>query len=125
MVDNARNFGAREAAQLLGNLIPSTGVSAELPTDQTSTLQPAAELPFFLEQAANQPGTAALFIINGKTISFVPQASGHILWNSHLHESPGAVIAYAKEGDLWNLLQFYHKLTGFPYTLGTVTTVSF
>ena len=120
---NARYYGVREAAQVLN--IPTRNVSGEFPADLAPQPQPTAELPFYLEQAANERKTAALFIINGKTVSFVPHGGGYILIDSHIHEPHGALIAFANTNNVWDLLQFYHDLTGHPYTLGTVTKVSF
>ena len=122
---NTRNFGVQEATQVLRASIPSVAISTELPADLAPQSLPTAELPFYLEQAANQQRTAALFIINDKTISLVPHRDGYIIFDSHLHEPHGALIAFARKTNVWDLMQFFHELTGRPFTLGSVTLVSF
>ena len=104
---------------------PILSVSAEFPADLAPQTQESAVLPFYLEQAANNQRTAALFIINGNTITFLPHSVGYILVDSHCHGNYGAFLAFARHAHIWHLLQSYFELTGKPYTLGTVTKVSF
>lgn len=121
----AHNFGVREASQAMPLFANRLRISAEFPADLVPQPQPAAELPFYLTQAEQQPKTVALFIINEKTVSFIPHKGGYILIDSHVHQHHGALIAYVKKTDVWELIKFYHASTGRPFTLGTVTMVSF
>ena len=122
---HTHNFGVLEAAQAMHLTNPILSVSAEFPADLAPQTQESAELPFYLEQAANNQRTAALFIINGNTITFLPHSDGYILVDSHCHGNYGAFLAFARHAHIWDLLQSYYELTGKPYTLGTVTKVSF
>ena len=121
----AHNFGVREASQAMPLFANRLRISAEFPADLVHQPQPAAELPFYLTQAEQQQKTVALFIINEKTVSFIPHKGGYILIDSHVHQHHGALITYVKKTDVWELIKFDHASTGRPFTLGTVTVVSF
>jgi len=78
---------------------------------------------FFLREEGSC--TETTFYFHDTLINSNIAVDALILIDSHIHEPHGALIAFANTNDVWDLLQFYHDLTGHPYTLGTVTKVSF
>ena len=86
---------------------------------------PMASLPWHLEQALAKVNTVSLLILGGNTVVFLPTTEGYFLVDSHLHRETGALVAFCKNHDIFQLLQWFRDINGPRFTLGTVTNVSF
>ena len=84
---------------------------------------PTASLLHHLDSALTSNTTAKsvyLFILDGKTVSFIPMPHSQILLvDSHLHGNTGALVA------LPQLLSWFKEFNAFQYTLETVTNITF
>ena len=90
---------------------------------------PTASLLHHLDSALTCNTTAKsvyLFILDGKTVSFIPMPHSQILLvDSHLHGNTGALVAHSQRRDLPQLLSWFKEFNAFQYTLGTVTKITF
>ena len=55
-------------------------------------------------EACNTSKTACLYIINGKTVAFIPTSHGIILFDSYFHGISGAFVAIAPLDAAYELL---------------------
>lgn len=121
-------YGVREAATKMEQTkaLDSIDISAELPVSIIRDQTPAASLPYHLNQAQlNKTKTACIFIINDKTVSFIPTQNGIIVFDSHYHGTSGAFVAIAPNDAAFELLSWFKTINSIPHNLGTVTCVSF
>ncbi|KAL9965000.1 hypothetical protein ACROYT_G028723 [Oculina patagonica] len=118
-------YAVSAASVLLKNIIGSVVLGPELPVSITQEANPAASLPFYWRSALNKGKTTSLFILGGNTVVFIPTPSGILLLDSHLHGNVGAVIAFAEWQNSFELLSWFKRINNFPFTLGTVTNVTF
>jgi len=103
-----------------------TDVSAELPASIIREQTPSASLPYYLNQAQNCTiKTACIFIINDKTVAFIPTQNGITVFDSHYHGTSGAFVAMAPSDAAFELLSWFKTINSIPHNLGTVTCVSF
>jgi len=65
--------------------------------------------------------TACIYVINDKTVAFIPTQQGITLFDSHFHGNSGAFLAMAA----WELLSWFKTVKSIPHNLGTVTSVTF
>ena len=90
---------------------------------------PTASLLHHLDSALTCNTTAKsvyLFILDGKTVSFIPMPHSQILLvDSHLHGSTGALVAHSQRRDVPQLLSWFKEFNASQYTLGTVTKITF
>ena len=119
-------YGVREAATKMEQTkaLDSIGISAELPVSIIRDQTPAASLPYYLNQAQlNKTKTACIFIINDKTVSFIPTQNGIIVFDSHYHMTSGVFVAIAPNDAAFELLSWFKTINSIPHNLGTVTFV--
>ena len=120
-------YGVCEAASKmeLTRALGSINVSAELPASITREQTPSACLPYYFNQACNTTKTACIYIINDKTVAFIPTQNGITVFDSHYHGTSGAFLATAPTGAEWELLSWFKTINSIPHSLGTVTSVTF
>jgi hypothetical protein len=121
-------YGVREAATKMEQTkaLESIDVSAELPASIIREQTPSASLPYYLNQAQNCTiKTACIFIINDKTVAFIPTQNGITVFDSHYHGTSGAFVAMAPSDAAFELLSWFKTINSIPHNLGTVTCVSF
>ena len=82
-------------------------------------------LPHYFEQAHNTNKTACIYIINDKTVAFIPTQQGITLLDSHYHGTSGAFVAMAPADAAWELFSWFKVVISIPHNLGTVTSVTF
>ena len=100
-------------------------ISAELPCSITNETVPSACLPHYFDQARNINNTACIFVINDKTVAFIPTQQGITLFDSHFHGTSDAFLATALADAAWKLLSWFTVVNSIPHNLGTVTSVTF
>ena len=120
-------YGVREAASKmeLTRALGSISISAELPASITREQTPAACLPYYFNHARNTTKTACIYVINDKTVAFIPIQNGITVFDSHYHGTSGAFLAMAPTGAEWELLSWFKSINSIPHSLGTVTNVTF
>ena len=93
-------YGVCEAASKmeLTRALGSISVSAELPASITSEQTPAACLPYYFNHTRNTTKTACIYIINEKTVAFIPTQNQITVFDSHYHGTSGAFLAMAPTG---------------------------
>ena len=84
-----------------------------------------ANLPHHIQLASLVNQTTSVFIIDQKTVAFIPMSQHVLLLDSHCHAQSGAHIAMAPSSRIWELMEWYKAFNCFPYSMGTVTNVSF
>ena len=89
------------------------------------TSTPAACLPYYFNHARNTTKTACIYVINDKTVAFIPIQNGITVFDSHYHGTSGAFLAMAPTGAEWELLSWFKSINSIPHSLGTVTNVTF
>ena len=121
-------FSVREGVaslSFLGNVTVGNEMAVSIIDEQV----PTASLLHHLDSALTCNTTtksAYLFILDGRTVSFIPMPHSQILLvDSHLHGNTGALVAYSQRGDLPQLLSWFKAFNAFQYTLGTVTKITF
>ena len=120
-------YGVREAASKmeLTRALGGISVSAELPASINREQTPAACLPYYFNHARNTTKTACIYIINDKTVAFIPTQNGITVFGSHYHAASGTFLAMAPTGAEWELLSWFKSINSIPHSLGTVTNVTF
>ena len=99
--------------------LESIDVSAELTVSIIREQTPAAS---HLNQAQlNNTKTACIFIINDKTVAFIPTQNGITVFDSHYHGTSGAFVAMAPSDAAFELLSWFKTINSIPHNLGTVT----
>ena len=90
-------YGVREAASKmeLTRALGGISVSAELPASITSEQTPAAYLPYYFNHTRN---TTCRYIINEKTVAFIPTQNQITVFDSHYHGTSRAFLAMAPTG---------------------------
>ena len=93
-------YGVREAASKmeLTRALGGISLSAELPASITSEQTPAACLPYYFNHTCNTTKTACIYIINEKTVAFIPTQNQITVFDSHYHGTSGAFLAMAPTG---------------------------
>ena len=107
------------------NALGGINISAELPASIIKEQKTSASLPHYFEQAHNTNKTACVYIINDKTVAFIPTQQGITLLDSHYHGTSGAFVAMAPADAAWELLSWFKVVISIPHNLGTVTSVTF
>ncbi|XP_078374568.1 uncharacterized protein LOC144658110 [Oculina patagonica] len=125
--DTAQLYGVREAATKMQqtNALGSIKTSTEFPASIIQEQLPSASLPYYFNAARNTTKTACLYIINGKTVAFIPTCQGITVFDSHFHGTSGAFVAVAPADAAYDLLAWFKSVNSIPHNLGTVTIVSF
>ena len=118
-------FGVQEAVQKVQASLGITSVRSELPADITRQPVATANLPHHIQLASLVNQTTSVFIIDQKTVAFIPMGQHVLLLDSHCHAQSGAHIAMAPSSRIWELMEWYKAFICFPYSMGTVTNVSF
>ncbi|XP_044163415.1 uncharacterized protein LOC122947881, partial [Acropora millepora] len=104
--NSGQMFGVQDAATKMqqARALGSIPMSAELPASITREQIPSACLPYYFLQARNMTKTACIYIINGKTVAFIPTRNGITVFDSHYHGTSGAFLAMAPADAAWELL---------------------
>ena len=122
-------YGVQEAATKMEQTkaLDNIDVSAQLPVSIIREQTPAASMPYHLNQAQlNNTKTACIFIINDKTLAFIPTQNGITVFDSHYHGKSGAFVAMApSDAANFELLLWFKTINSIPHNLGTVICVSF
>ena len=120
-------FGVQEAATKTRQTraLGSIHVSAELPASITREQIRSACLPYYFLHARNMTKTACIYIINDKTVAFIPTENGITVFDSHYHETSGAFLAIASADAAWELLSWFKAIDNIPHSLGTLTCITF
>ncbi|KAK2549307.1 hypothetical protein P5673_030304 [Acropora cervicornis] len=118
-------FGVREVVQKVQASLGIASVRSELPADITRQPVATANLPHHIQLASLVNQTTSVFIIDQKTVAFIPMGQHVLLLDSHCHAQSGAYIAMAPSSRIWELMEWYKAFNCFPYSMGTVTNVSF
>ena len=118
-------FGMREAMQKVQASLGIASVKSELPADITRQPVATANLPHHIQLASLVNQTTSVFIIDQKTVAFIPMGQHVLLLDSHCHAQSGAHIAMAPSSRIWELMEWYKAFNCFPYSMGTVTNVKF
>ena len=82
-------FGVREAVQKFQASVGITSVRSELPADITRQPVATANLPHHIQLASL---TTSVFIIDQKTVAFIPMGQHVLLLDSHCHAQSGAYV---------------------------------
>ena len=122
---NAGMYGVREAAQKVQGSIGISSVGPELPADIVRQPVASANLEYHVQLASNSNQTTSLFILDQKTVAFIPMGQFILLLDSHCHTQSGAYIAMAPNTRIGELMQWFKMFNCFPYSMGTVTNVTF
>ena len=110
----------------LTRALGSINVSAELPASITREQTPSACVPYYFNQARNTTKTACIYIINDKTVAFIPTQNGITVFDNHYHGTSAAFLATAPTGAEWELLSWFKSINSVPHSLlGTVRSVTF
>ena len=125
--NSGQMFGVQNAATKMqqARALGSIHMSGELPASITREQIPSACLPYYFLQACNMTKTACTYIINGKTVAFIPTRNGITVFDSHYHGTSGAFLAMAPADAAWELLAWFKAINNIPHSLGTVTCVTF
>ena len=125
--NSGQMFGVQDAATLMqqARALGSIHMSGQLPASITREQIPSACLPHYFLQAHNMTKTACIYIINGKTVAFIPTRNGITVFDSHYHGTSGAFLAMAPADAAWELLSWFKAINNIPHSLGTVTCVTF
>lgn len=118
-------FGVREAAQKVQSSLGIASLGPELPADIIRQPVATANLPHQIQLASMMPQTTSVFIIDQKTVAFIPMGQHVLLLDSHCHTQNGAYIAMAPSSRIWELMEWYKAFNCFPYSMGTVTNITF
>ena len=120
-------YGVREAALKMEQTraLGCINISAELPASIIKEPIPSAALPHYFGHARNISKTACIYVINDKTVAFIPTQQGITLFDSHFHGTSGAFLAMAPADAAWELLSWFKAVNSIPHNLGTVTSVTF
>ena len=100
-------FVVREAVQKVQASLGITSVRSELPTDITRQPVATANLPHHIQLASlvNQP--TSVFIIDQKTVAFIPMGQHVLLLDSHCHAQSGAYVVVQFFPSVQFLLNWY------------------
>jgi len=118
-------FGVREAVQKVKASLGIASVGSELPADITRQPVVTANLAYHIQMASVVNQTTSVFIIDQKTVAFIPMGQHVLLLDSHCHAQSGAYIAMAPSSSIWELVKWFKAFNRFPYSMGTVTNVTF
>ena len=120
-------FGVREAASKMeqNRTLGRINISAELPVSICREQIPSASLAYYFNQARNTDKTACIYIINNKTVAFIPTQNGITVFNSHFHSTSGAFLGMAPTDAAFEFLLWFKTVNSIPHNLGTVTCVTF
>ena len=118
-------FSVREAAQNVQSSLGIASLGPELPADIIRQPVATANLPHQIQLASMMPQTTSVFIIDQKTVAFIPMGQHVLLLDSHCHTQNGAYIAMAPSSRIWELMEWYKAFNCFPYSMGTVTNITF
>ena len=100
-------YGVCEAASKmeLMRALGGISVSAEFPASITREQTPAACLVYYCNHARNTTKTACIYIINDKSVAFIPTHNRITVFDSRYHGTSGAFLAMAPTGAEWELPQ--------------------
>ena len=85
-------FGVREAVQKVQASLGIASVRSELPADITRQPVATANLPHHIQLASLVNQTTSVFIIDQKTVAFIPMGQHVLLLDSHCHAQSGAYV---------------------------------
>lgn len=93
--NSGQMFGVQDAATKMqqARALGSIHMSGELPASITREQIPSACLPYYFLQACNMTKTACIYIINDKTVAFIPTRNG--ITENYYHGTSGAFLAMA------------------------------
>ena len=69
--------------------------------------------------------TTSILIIDKKTVAIIPIDQHVLILDSHCHTQSCAYIAMAPSSRIWELMEWYKAFNPFPYSMGTVTNITF
>ena len=120
-------FGVREAASKMeqNSALGRINISAELPVSICREQTPSASLAYYFNQARKTDKTACIYIINNKTVAFIPTQNGITVFDGHFHGTSGAFLAMAPADAAFEFLLWFKTFNSIPHNLGTVTCVTF
>ena len=118
-------FGVSAAARKVQGSIGIASVGPELPADIVRQPVTTANLTHHIELASMTNHTTSLFILDHKTVAFIPVGQYVLLLDSHCHAQSGAYVAVAPRNRIWELMEWFKSFNCFPYSMGTVTNVTF
>ena len=85
-------FGVREAVQKVQASLGIASVRSELPADITRQPVATTNLPHHIQLASLVNQTTSVFIIDQKTVAFIPMGQHVLLLDSHCHAQSGAYV---------------------------------
>ena len=118
-------FGVREAAQKVQGSLGIVSLGPELPADIIRQPVATANLTYHIQQASMMNQTTSIFIIDQKTVAIIPMGQHVLLLDSHCHAQSGAYVAMAPSSSIWELMEWYKAFNCFPYSMGTVSNITF
>ena len=86
-------FGVREAAQKVQGSLGIASLGAELPADIIRQPLATANLTHHIQLATVMTQTTSVFIIDQKTVAFIPMGQHILLLDGYCHTQSGAYIA--------------------------------
>ena len=122
---NPEIFGVREAAQKFHGSLGIASLEAELPADIIRQPVATANLTHHIQLASMMTQSTSVFIIDQKTVAFIPMGQHILLLDGHCHTQSGAYIAMAPSSRIWQLMEWYRVFNCFPHSMGTVTNITF
>ena len=104
-------FGVEDAATKMqqARALGSIHMSGELPasiTRESRYHQHVFHIIFFK--------TACIYIINDKTVAFIPTRNGITVFDSHYNGTSGAFLAMAPADAAWELLSWFKAINNIP-----------
>ena len=111
-------FGVQDAATKMqqDRALGSIHMSGELPASITREQIPSACLPYYFLQARKMTKTACIYIINDKTVAFIPTRNGITMFDSHYHGTSGASPAMAPADAAWELLSWFKAINNIIFS---------
>lgn len=118
-------FGVQEAVQKVQASLGIASVRSQLSADITRQPVATANLTHHIQLASLVNWTTSVFIIDQKTVACITMDQHVLLLDSHCHAKSGAHIAMALSSRIWELMEWYKVFNCFPYSMGTVTNITF
>lgn len=84
-----------------------------------------ANLTHHIALASMMTQTTSVFIIEQRTVAFIPIGQHVLLLDSHCRTQSDAYIGMAPSSKIWEFMKWYKAFNCFPYSMGTVTNITF
>ena len=113
--NSGQMFGVQDTATKMqqARALGSIHMSGELPASITREQIPSACLPYYFLQACNMTKTACIYIINDKTVAFIPTRNG--ITDNYYHGTSGAFLIMAPADAAWELLSWFKAINNIPH----------